>query len=57
MIPMKIANALIITDDDLVDNKKGFDFSNLKQDVFNAVIITEFVFFNGALVKNRIGPI
>lgn len=54
---MEIIDALITTDNDLIDITKGFDFSNLKQNVLNAAIDVEFIFFNGTLVKNRIGPI
>jgi len=54
---MQITEALIVTDDDLVDVGKGFDFLNLKKKVLDIAINTDFIFFNGTLVKNRIGPI
>ena len=54
---MKIVDALIITDNDLIDDDKGFDFSNLKAEVADIAINVEFIFFNGVLVKNRIGHI
>jgi len=54
---MEILDALVVTDDDLVDNSKGFDFYNLNPSVFKAALNVEIIFFNGTLVKNRMGSI